>query len=204
MVNRSQQRHLEEETIEVTFKSKSIQLKTKKNSSTGLTDAPIIGASDAWRKFRRPVGLSLLEASWNQVKSLYITGWTDGPKQSTGALDVLCSREHVLVDLNSSSAPVEPTLQNQPPVHWMYYVPESLFELIDEPLQHRLNRCILGACTGAMTQTWILCQKPQRLLIGHRETGWTDASNLSPVGSSGGLDFSAVDFQRLCNSFHSI
>ena len=67
----------------------------KKNSSTGLTDAPIIGASDAWRKFRRPVGLSLLEASWNQVKSLYITGWTDGPKQSTGALDVLCSREHV-------------------------------------------------------------------------------------------------------------
>ena len=30
---------MEEETIEVTFKSKSIQLKTKKNSSTGLTDA---------------------------------------------------------------------------------------------------------------------------------------------------------------------
>ena len=130
----------------------------KKNSSTGLTDAPIIGASDAWRKFRRPVGLSLLEASWNQVKSLYITGWTDGPKQSTSALDVLCSREHVLVDLNSSSAPVEPTLKNQPSVHWMYYVPESLFELISEPLQHRLNRCPYGACTGAMTQAWILCQ----------------------------------------------
>ena len=63
MVNRNQQKHLEEETIEVTFKSKSIQLKMKKNSSTGLSDAPIIGASDAWRKFRRPVGLSLLEAS---------------------------------------------------------------------------------------------------------------------------------------------
>ena len=31
--------HLEEEIIEVTFNSKSIQLKTKKNSSTGLTDA---------------------------------------------------------------------------------------------------------------------------------------------------------------------
>ena len=30
--------HLEEETIEVEIKSKSIQLKTKKNSSTGLTD----------------------------------------------------------------------------------------------------------------------------------------------------------------------
>ena len=42
-----------------------------------------------------PVGLSPLDASWNQVKSLYITCWTDGPKQSTGALDVFCSREHV-------------------------------------------------------------------------------------------------------------
>ena len=31
--------HLEEETIEVTFNSKSIQLKTKKNSTTGLSDA---------------------------------------------------------------------------------------------------------------------------------------------------------------------
>ena len=30
--------HLEEETIEEEIKSKSIQLKTKKNSSTGLTD----------------------------------------------------------------------------------------------------------------------------------------------------------------------
>ena len=29
---------MEEETIEVEIKSKSIQLKTKKNSSTGLTD----------------------------------------------------------------------------------------------------------------------------------------------------------------------
>ena len=81
-------------------------------------------------------------------------------KISTGALDVLCSREHVLVDLNSPSAPVEPTLQNQAPVHWIYYVPESLFELISEPLQHRLNRCPYGACTGAMTQAWILCQNP--------------------------------------------
>ena len=55
---------MEEETIEVTFKSKSIQLKTKKNSSTGLTDAlasvhPTIGgSSDA------PVGLSL----WMQAE----------------------------------------------------------------------------------------------------------------------------------------
>jgi ribosomal protein S7 len=32
-------KHLKKETIEVTFNSKSIQLKTKKNSITGLTDA---------------------------------------------------------------------------------------------------------------------------------------------------------------------
>jgi len=54
---------LEEETIEVTFNSKSIQLKIKKNCSTGLTDAlasvhPMLGeSSDA------PVGLSSLDAS---------------------------------------------------------------------------------------------------------------------------------------------
>ena len=64
------------------------------------------------------------------------------------------------VDLNSPSAPVEPTLQNQPSVHWMYYIPESLFEWISEPLQHRLNRCHFEACIGAMMQAWILCQNP--------------------------------------------
>ena len=64
------------------------------------------------------------------------------------------------MDLNSPSAPVLPTLQNQAPVHWIYYAPESLFELISEPLQHRLNRCLYGACTGVMTQAWILRQNP--------------------------------------------
>ena len=34
-------------------------------------------------------------------------------KVSTGAMKVLCSREHDLVDFNFSSAPVEPTLRNQ-------------------------------------------------------------------------------------------
>ena len=97
MVNRSQQRHLEEETIEVTFKSKSIQLKTKKNSCTGLTDAwtsvhpKLSGRTDA------PVGLFLLDANWHQVKILYVTRWTDGSKLSTGVLDVLLPREHVWV-----------------------------------------------------------------------------------------------------------
>ena len=56
--------HLEEETIEVTFNSKLIQLKIKKNCSIGLTDAlasvqPTLGgSSDA------PVGLSL----WMQAE----------------------------------------------------------------------------------------------------------------------------------------
>ena len=102
-------------------------------------------------------GLSSLDAGRNQVKNSIAPVEPMVKKISTGALDILCSREHVLVDLNSSSAPVEPTLQNQRPVHWMYYVPESLFELISEPLQHRLNRYPYGACTGAMTQAWILC-----------------------------------------------
>ena len=73
MVNRSQQ-HSEEETIEVTFNSKSIQLKIKKNCSTGLIDAlalvhPTLGGnSDA------PVGLSSLDTRENQVNNLYSTG----------------------------------------------------------------------------------------------------------------------------------
>ena len=55
---------MEEETIKVTFESKSIQVKIKKNSNTGLTDAlasvhPTLGgSSDA------PVGLSL----WMQAE----------------------------------------------------------------------------------------------------------------------------------------
>ena len=65
-----------------------------------------------------------------------------------------------LVDLNSSSALVEPTHQKHAPVHWMYYVPESLFEWTWELLQHRLNQCLFEACTGVMTQAWILCQNP--------------------------------------------
>jgi len=105
-------------------------------------------------------------------QKLYSTGWTDGQKISTGALDVPCSREHVLVDFNFSSAPVEPM---------------PLWSM------HR--------CNDASVDT---VSELQRLLIGHRETGWTDAYTFYPVGSSGGHGFSAVDFQRLCNSFHSI
>ena len=162
---------MEEETIEVTFKSKLIQLKTKKNNSTGLTDAPSIGASGDWRKFRRPCRpiFSGCKLKSSQV-TLYqqLNRWSQVKHR---CIRYTLFQRTCLVDLNSPSAPVEPTLQNQPSVHWMYYIPESLFELISEPLQHRLNRRPFGACTGAMTQAWILCQNPQRLLFGHRETG---------------------------------
>ena len=39
---------------------------------------------------------------------LFSTGWTDASESTTGALDVLCSREPVWVDQWTSSAPVEP------------------------------------------------------------------------------------------------
>jgi hypothetical protein len=71
--NKSTQ-HVEEETIEVTFNSRSIQLKIKKNCSTRLTDVlasvhPTLGgSSDA------PVGLSSLDTRGNQVNNLYSTG----------------------------------------------------------------------------------------------------------------------------------
>ena len=155
---------------------------------------------------------------------------------STGAMKVLCSREHVLIDFNLSSAPVEPTLRNQStsamkvlcsrehvwwtptslqhrlnrrfrikaPVHWMYFVPERLFELISEPLQHRLNRCPYGACTGANDASVDTVSELQRLLLWHRETGWTDAHIFYTVGSSGGHGFSAENLQRLCDLLHSI
>ena len=137
-------------------------------------------------------------------QKLYSTGWTDGPKKSIGALDVLCSREHVLVDFNFSSAPVEPTLQNQSTgalgvlcSRKLVWVDRWTSSAPVEPMHLR----IMHRCNDASLYTVL---EPQRLLIRHRETGWTDAFTFYPVSSSGGLDFSAVDFQRLCNSFHSI
>ena len=59
------------------------------------------------------VGLSSMDAGRNQVKNSIAPVEPMVPRKSTGALDVLCSRVHVLVDFNFSSAPVEPTLQNQ-------------------------------------------------------------------------------------------
>ena len=108
---------MEKETIKVEIKSKSIHLKTKKNRSTGLTDALASAHPTLGGRTDDPVGPSL----WKQAefKSTISIAPVEPmvKKISTGALDVLCSREHVLVDLKSSSAPVEPTLQFQPPVH---------------------------------------------------------------------------------------
>ena len=72
--------------------------------------------------------------------------------QSTGAMKVLCSREHVWWTPTSLQHRLNRRFRIKAPVHWMYFVPERLFELISEPLQHRLNRCPYGACTGVMTQ----------------------------------------------------
>ena len=55
---------MKEETIEVTFKSKSIKLKTKKNSSTGLIDALASVHPTLGRSSDVPVGLSL----WMQAE----------------------------------------------------------------------------------------------------------------------------------------
>jgi len=145
-------------------------------------------------------------SEWRQESSqkLYSTGWTDGQKISTGAMEVFCSREHVLVDLNYSSAPVEPTLQNQSTSaldvlcsRTLVWVDQWTSSAPVEPMPLRS----MHRCNDASLDT---VSEPQRLQFGHRETGWTDALTLSPVGSSGGHDFSAVNFQRLCDLLHSI
>ena len=131
--------HLEEETIEVEIKSKSIQLKTKKNSSTGLTDAlssvhPMFdGRSDAlsayllWMKAgtksKKPLspvermvtrlapvylGYYVSESIFGESQLVFCFAWTDASETCTGALNVLCSRELVWVDVRTSSAPVKP------------------------------------------------------------------------------------------------
>ena len=163
--------HLEEETIEVKIKSKSIQLKTKKKQQHRFNRCPYHRSIRCLAEVPTPCrSISL----GSKLKSSQVTLYHRLNRQSQAKHRCIrCSlfQRACLVDLNSSSAPVEPTLQNQPPVHWMYYVPESLFELISEPFQHRLNRCPYGSCTGAMTQAQILCQNPQWLLFGHRKTG---------------------------------
>ena len=137
-------------------------------------------------------------------QKLYSTGWTDSYKISTGAMDVPCSREHVLMDFNFSSAPVEPTLENQSTgaldvlcSRELVWVDQWTSSAPVEPMPLRS----MHRCNDASLDT---VSEPQRLQFGHRQTGWTDASKLTPIGSSGAHGFSAVDFQRLCNSFHSI
>ena len=125
-------------------------------------------------------------------------------KVSTGAMKVLCSREHVLVDFNFSSAPVEPTLRNQSTgalnvlcSRELVWIDQWTSSAPVEPMPLRsMHRCIEASLDTV--------SEPQRLQFGHRETGWTDAPILTPIGSSGAHGFSAVDFQWLCNSFHSI
>ena len=95
--------------------------------------------------------------------------------QSTGASEVLCSREHVLVDFNFSSAPVEPTLQNQTTGALDVLCPGTLV-WVDQwtssaPVDPMSLRS-LHRCNNASVDT---VSELQRLLLWHRETGWTDA-----------------------------
>ena len=121
-----------------------------------------------------------LDASRYQIRNPYSTGWTDGPKKNTGALDVLYSREHGLMDFNFSSAPVEPTLQNQSTgaldvlcSRELVWVDQWTSSAPVEPMplrsMHRCNEASLDTVS-----------EPQRLQFGHRETGWTDAPNWHP------------------------
>jgi len=61
-------------------------------------------------------------------------------KISTGAMKVLCSREHVLMDFNLSSAPVEPTLRNQSTGAMKVLCSREHVWWTPTSLQHRLNR----------------------------------------------------------------
>jgi len=124
--------------------------------------------------------------------------------QSTGAMKVLCSREHVLMDSNYSSAPVEPTVQNQSTgaldvlcSRTLVWVDQRTSSAPVEPMPLRS----MHRCNDASVDT---VSELQRLLLWHRETGWTDAHIFYTVGSSGGHGFSAENFQRLCDLLHSI
>ena len=124
--------------------------------------------------------------------------------QSTGASEVLCSREHVLVDFNFSSAPVEPTLQNQSTgaldvlcSRTLVWVDQWTSSAPVDPMPLRS----MHRCNDASVDT---VSELQRLLLWHRETGWTDAHIFYTVGSSGGHGFCAENLQRLCDLLHSI
>ena len=143
----------------------------QKKQQHRLNRCPSIGASDAWRKFRRPVGLSLWMLA--EIKSANYIAPVEPmvPRKAPVHQTSFVPESMFRWTSTSLQHRLNRHFGIKAPVHQTPYVPESLFELISEPLQHRLNRCPYGACTGAMTQAWILCQKPQRLLIGHRETG---------------------------------
>ena len=112
---------------------------------------------------------------WMKAEIKCSTGWTDGQKISTGAMEVPCSREHVLVDFNLSSAPVEPTLQNQSTgaldvlcSRTLVWVDQWTSSAPVDPMPLRS----MHRCNDTSVDT---VSELQRLLLWHRETGWTDA-----------------------------
>ena len=104
-------------------------------------------------------------------------------------MEVLCSREHVLVDFNFSSAPVEPMLQNQSTgaldvlcSRELAWVDQWTSSAPVEPIP----LCCMHRCNDASLDT---VSESQRLQFGHRQTCWTDASKLTPIGSSSAHSF---------------
>ena len=133
-------------------------VENKEKQQHRLNRCPSVGASDAWRKDRCPVGLSSLEAGRNQVKNSIAPVEPMVPRKTSVHQTYFVPESMFWWTSTSLQHRLNRRFRIKALVHWMYFVPERLFELISEPLQHRLNRCPYGAYTGAMTQAWILCQ----------------------------------------------
>ena len=83
-------------------------------------------------------------------------------KISTGAMDVLCSREHVWVAVIRLQHRLIRCFRNYHRCIGCTMFQRACLSGSDNFL---LNRCPFGACTGAMMQAWILCQNPQRYYL---------------------------------------
>ena len=94
-------------------------------------------------------------------------------KISTGAMKVLCSREHVLMDFNLSSAPVEPTLRNQSTGAMKVLCSREHVWWTPTSLQHRLNRRF--RIKAPVHWMYFVPERLFKLIANLFSTGWTDA-----------------------------
>ena len=143
-------------------------------------------------------------ACFDGLQPLFSTGWTDAPKSKHRCNESPLFQRACFGGLQLSSAPVEPTVQNQSTgalevlcSRTLVWVDQRTSSAPVEPMPLRS----MHRCNDASMDT---VSELQRLLLWHRETGWTDAHIFYTVGSSGGHGFSAENFQRLCDLLHSI